>query len=103
MICRAATALQPDVTGAVVDTFLQYGPIGIICLVLGWFAWRAIRREEVRADTAESEKRDLQREYRDAVSTLERDFRERVIPLVVEANRTLQEVGMVLRRERERG
>jgi Flp pilus assembly protein TadB len=56
----APLALAPaDSTGGFESTFLQYGVLGAVALILGYFAWDTIKRERHRADRLEEQLRSL--------------------------------------------
>ena len=44
---------SPDLASSASDTLLQYGVLGLVVLILGWFSWGAVQRERRRADAAE--------------------------------------------------
>lgn len=39
-----------ETASAPTDVILQYGAIGAIAVILGWFAWNTVKRERDRAD-----------------------------------------------------
>jgi hypothetical protein len=49
----APLALAPaDSTGGFESTFLQYGVLGAVALILGYFAWDTIKRRQRERDRA---------------------------------------------------
>lgn len=74
----------------VVSVFLQYGALGALALVLLLFARGAYKRETERADRAEAR-----------LDELHRDMRDKVVPVLTEATRSMADVAVMLR-ERER-
>lgn len=83
-------ATASDVAGI----FLQFGVLGAFALVALWFFLRVYKRESERADKEATARYELEREIRD-----------KVIPLLAEFSRAGTElVGLVtdLQRDRER-
>lgn len=81
----------PPSAASIAATLMQQGTLGIIVLVLGWFARGQITREQTRADRLEQQ-------------LLERDtwHQERTIPALVEVTKLMQEIRADIARERER-
>ncbi len=84
----------PDVGSVDVGLFAQYGVLGILCLILIFFAKGAYQRERDRADRADEENK-----------RLNQVLLEKVIPALLSATRAAEESAELLReiqRERER-
>lgn len=89
-VVRAATA---EAGGIDVGVFAQYGVLGVIAVLLIWFAKGAHQREQARADRLEEENKRLN----DLIL-------ERVIPAMTAATSAAQESATLLaamQRERE--
>jgi hypothetical protein len=74
----AAANSAPGVTGGVVDVFLQFGVLGAFALLSIAFYHRVWREQVQRAERAEA-----------ALSELNREVRDKVVPALVEANRAV--------------
>lgn len=83
----AVAASQGDVSAI----FLQYGALGVFALVSLGFFRTVYKRETERADRAEN-----------ALAELNKDVREKVVPALTEANRTVAEMANLLRDSRVR-
>ena len=88
-------AADPGSSPAVV--LLQYGAIGAFVIVLGWFAYGAIKRERERADRLEKELADANNKIIDRLAEVLVQSRE----ALVAANDYLRDLAM-RRRERDR-
>ncbi len=82
---QAATdaVLSPDSYAA---SFAQYGIVGAIAFGGIWFAWRANKRTEARADR-----------YEEQLSQLHQENRDKVIPAMIAQTQTNAEVAQLLR------
>lgn len=74
---------------AVTATFLQFGVLGAFALVSLGFYLSVYKRETARADRAEQR-----------LEELHRDMRDKVIPVLTDATRTLADVTSTLRDRR---
>jgi hypothetical protein len=81
-VLASAVTMGTDVTAV----FLQYGVLGAFAIIALAFFRTVYRRETQRADRAEA-----------ALSELNRDIREKVIPVLTEANRTVADAAILLR------
>lgn len=72
--------------GEITGVFLQYGVLGAFALFGLWFFRTVYKRETERADRAEA-----------ALAELNRDVREKVIPVLTEAARAAADAAIVLR------
>lgn len=85
MVASAAPA------GEVTAVFLQYGVLGVFAIFGLAFFRTVYKRESERADRAEA-----------ALAELNRDVRDKVIPVLTEANRTVSEAALLLRETKGR-
>jgi hypothetical protein len=77
-----------NTTGEVTGIFLQYGVLGVFALFGLYFFRIVYKRETERADRAEVQ-----------LAELNRDIRERIIPVLTEANRLVAEATALALRE----
>jgi hypothetical protein len=85
-----ALLLQATVApGEITAVFLQYGVLGAFALFGLWFFRTVYKRETERADRAEA-----------ALADLNRDVREKVIPVLTEAARAVADATLVMRNAR---
>ena len=86
-------AAGTEVSSSIAATFLQYGVLGAVAIVLLWFSFNAIVRERERADreTARADRAEA------ALAELNKDMREKVIPALTEATRVCTEAIAVIR------
>lgn len=82
---------QVDPSGEIISVFLQYGVLGAFALFGLWFFRMVYKRETERADRAEA-----------ALSDLNRDVREKVIPVLTEAARAAADAAIAMRDARGR-
>ncbi len=90
----ATTVTSNSNASGIAAVFLQFGVLGAFALVSLWFFLRVYKRESERADKEAAARYELEREIRD-----------KVIPLLAEFSRAGNEVvGLVsdLQRDRER-
>jgi hypothetical protein len=85
----AFVAANAGSTGEAIAVFAQYGVLGVFSLVALAFYRTAYRRETERADRAEV-----------ALADLNRDVREKVIPVLTEATRATADATMAMRQSR---
>jgi hypothetical protein len=92
-VLAEVAATSPSASAGVVATFLQFGVLGGFALVALWFFMRVYKRESDRADREATARYELEREIRD-----------KVIPVLTEFTRAGTElVGLVATlRDRER-
>lgn len=84
--------LAADSTSSLLDVFLQYGAIGAMLVVLGYFARTLIKREQDRSDRLEAENQRL--------NTI---TQEKTVPALLEATNALAKTQETLDRiEQER-
>jgi hypothetical protein len=95
----AADAVPPGI-----NDLAKYGPLGILCLALLWFAWWVVRSDRTRAETfaQESWKREIERA--DRLETENRRLNEyiqdRAIPALLAGTAAVTEATELLRDER---
>lgn len=87
MLAAAGT----NVTSDLANVFLQYGALGAFAIIALVFFRTVYRRETERADRAEA-----------ALAQLNLDVREKVIPVLTEANRLVAEATALAREGRSR-
>jgi hypothetical protein len=91
------TAGQPPAATLTVEgVLLVYGPLGILAGAAVWLGRRLIQSETARADRAEARVAELHADLR----ALNKDVIDRVVPALVESNRTGVEVLEVIRARR---
>lgn len=73
------------VQDSIIGVFLQYGIIGALLLVVGWYARSLIQREQARADRLEAE-----------VNRLNTLVQEKTIPALVTATQAIQQSQSLL-------
>lgn len=97
MLLALLAAIDP-MAGALTPErlLLVYGPIGPVTGVCVWLGRRLIQAEGARADRAEARVAELSADLK----ALNRDVIDRVIPALVENNRTGTELLEVLRTRR---
>lgn len=86
LIGIAGMAAATSAPGEVTAVFLQYGVLGVFALFGLWFFRTVYKRESERADRAEA-----------ALADLNRDVREKVIPVLTEAARATADAAIVMR------
>lgn len=97
LILAAAGSGSVDPVTLAIKEFAGYGVVGMVAIILGIVAFRgwkndqarwteALERERQRADRAEAANTDLNKE-----------MRERIVPLLTEVNRATSEVLVALR------
>lgn len=84
MLEWAASQVAP--ASEIVPVFLQYGVLGVFALCGLWFFRTVYKRETERADRAEA-----------ALAELNRDLREKVIPVLTEATRATADAAIAMR------
>jgi hypothetical protein len=85
------TILQVLTTESVENSFLQYGVVGILALVLGYFAWNQYNRLVIKNDALEQKVDALQKEMMNLIV----EQKDQLIDLVkanTEALRDLQKL-----------
>ena len=87
LLAVGATTTEPTVDA--IAPFVQLGAIGALAILLMWFALGAYRRETARADKAEDQLRQLEKEMRDSV-----------VPQLVRVAEVLGDVTTALRDRR---
>lgn len=85
MLGMLGAALDSAPSSGVADSFLQYGVLGAVALVLGWFAWSTIKRERDRADALEAR-----------LQALHESVQTQVVPTVTRASEALARVAELL-------
>lgn len=86
MLAAWLATVQADAPGDVAAIFLQYGVLGAFSLIALAFFRTVYRRETERADRAEAQ-----------LVELNRDVREKIIPVLTEANRLVAESASIVR------
>lgn len=85
------SAAGTNITGDLASVFLQYGVLGAFAIIALVFFRTVYCRETKRADRAEA-----------ALAQLNLDVREKVIPVLTEANRLVAEATALAREGRSR-
>lgn len=81
--------MTPETATGVASVLLNQGPIGALCLVIGWVGLIGWRRERDRADAE-----------RGAKDALVREFLDKVVPALVESSRAQRDFVELARSER---
>ncbi len=82
-------AAADGVSGGFAQVFLQYGALGAFAVVAIIFFNRAYKRESERADKAEQ-----------ALAELNRDMRDKVLPVLIAATQAVAEATQSVRERR---
>lgn len=95
----AAEAVPPGI-----NDLAKYGPLGILCLALLWFAWWVVRGDRARADTFAQEAWKRETERADRLETENRRLNEfiqdKAVPALFSATAAVTEATELLREER---
>ena len=86
------TVLQTPTTFAIQTQLLQYGVLGIVAFVLGYFAWMSYKKLIDRNDSLERKVDNLQKEVR-ALLVEERD---RMSKIVEENTKAINELRQII-------
>ncbi len=95
------TGTTVDPFALAIKEFAGYGVVGIVAIILGIVAYRGWKNDQARWADALTRERERADRAEQANTDLNREMRERIVPLLTDVNRVTAEVLVALR-ERER-
>jgi len=87
------------VVNQIPEQLLEYGPGGLIALIIGVFSWLQLKIERARGDR-ERDRADAERERADEATDKFIGIIERVLPALAESTRAAQDLVELSRRDR---
>lgn len=106
VLLAASQPTSVDPVALAIKEFAGYGVVGTVAIVLGFITYRGWKNDQARWQEALERERGRADRAEQANTDLNREMRERIVPLLTEVNRVTAEVLVALRdvalRDRER-